>query len=295
AASPAAAQPGGHGRRLSASLSVTEATARLLEAPARHGTKRKTWQGGAPPPPRPVSRQQSTRARQAAVVVFLRAGREDEQSAVEEAEQTLRANGVDAVVVHRGSTITPNEARDKLDLVYREAQEKRGLRVLPRPQLDPRKVQLLFETRKCRTGDMDDLLCCGGCLDLVRGSITCTTEEEVQQLFSNALRLTIEHDNAEVVRIKNGFHTPAIGGYCDLKLFLLIVADTRQPRGRSRSSDSLAGQPPSRPGRPDEGADNVASNVCHICELQVHLKDFLECKKYTHMPYCIDRGDFDEK
>lgn len=25
--------------------------------------------------------------------------------------------------------------------------------------------------------------------------------------------------------------------------------------------------------------------VCHICELQVHLKQFLACKKYTHLPY----------
>ena len=28
-----------------------------------------------------------------------------------------------------------------------------------------------------RTGDSSDLLCTGGCLDLVRGSLTCNTEE----------------------------------------------------------------------------------------------------------------------
>ena len=31
-----------------------------------------------------------------------------------------------------------------------------------------------------RTGDSCDLLCTGGCLDLVRGSLTCTTEEALE-------------------------------------------------------------------------------------------------------------------
>eukprot|EP00434_Breviolum_minutum_P018674 symbB.v1.2.016477.t1/scaffold1252.1/size200744/25 len=42
------------------------------------------------------------------------------------------------------------------------------------------KAQVLFDIRKCRTGDSCDLLCTGGCLDLVRGSLTCTTEEALE-------------------------------------------------------------------------------------------------------------------
>ena len=132
------------------------------------------------------------------------------------------------------------------------------------------KAQVLFDIRKCRTGDSCDLLCTGGCLDLVRGSLTCTTEEEFEEIYNLAMSLTVENDHATVVRVKNGFHSPAAGGYCDLKLFLLIAHD-----------------------KPQDGA-MVGSKVCHICELQVHLKQFLACKKYTHLPYVIDRGDFDQ-
>eukprot|EP00913_Durusdinium_trenchii_P009655 g9072.t1 len=39
------------------------------------------------------------------------------------------------------------------------------------------------------------------------------------------MSLTVENDHATVVRVKNGFHSPAAGGYCDLKLFLLIAHD----------------------------------------------------------------------
>lgn len=132
------------------------------------------------------------------------------------------------------------------------------------------KAQVLFDIRKSRTGDSSDLLCTGGCLDLVRGSLTCNTEEEFEEIYNLAMSLTVENDHATVVRVKNGFHSPAAGGYCDLKLFLLIAHD-----------------------KPEDGAI-VGSKVCHICELQVHLKQFLACKKYTHLPYVIDRGDFDQ-
>merc|ERR1711879_58421 len=124
-------------------------------------------------------------------------------------------------------------------------------------------LQVLADIRRCRTHNSLDLYCCGGVLDLVRGSIECNTEEEVKLIYDLAVGLKVEEDGAEVVRVKNGFHTPAVGGYCDLKLFLQIAKDC----GSSR--------------------------ICHICELQVHLQSFLARKKYTHMPYVIDRGDFD--
>lgn len=123
------------------------------------------------------------------------------------------------------------------------------------------KAQLLFEILKGRTLNSDDLYCAGGLLDLVRGSITCNTEEEVKKVYEAAISLTVENDMAEVVRVKNGFRTPAVGGYCDLKLFVMVV--------------------------------HHHERVHHICELQVHMKDFLECKRFTHMPYVIDRGDYD--
>eukprot|EP00930_Biecheleria_cincta_P045383 TRINITY_DN31289_c0_g1_i1.p1 TRINITY_DN31289_c0_g1~~TRINITY_DN31289_c0_g1_i1.p1 ORF type:complete len:2032 (+),score=334.54 TRINITY_DN31289_c0_g1_i1:586-6096(+) len=126
------------------------------------------------------------------------------------------------------------------------------------------KSQVLFDIRKCKTGDTKDFFCTGGLLDLVRGSLTCSREEEAEAIFNLCLSLTVENDRAKVVRIKNGFHTPAVGGYADLKLFLMIAYD------------------------------GDGTKVCHICELQVHLKQFLHKKKFTHMPYVIDRGDFDQ-
>uniref|UniRef100_A0A7S0ZMM4 Uncharacterized protein n=1 Tax=Noctiluca scintillans TaxID=2966 RepID=A0A7S0ZMM4_NOCSC len=123
---------------------------------------------------------------------------------------------------------------------------------------------VMFELRKCRTGNTDDLMCAGGLLDMVRGSIVCETEEDIIEVYRRAMDLCAESDKVEVVRVKNGFHTPGAGGYCDLKLFLLLAADA--------------------------GKDTVY----HIGELQVHLNSFLHMKRFSHLPYVIDRGDFDQ-
>ena len=46
-----------------------------------------------------------------------------------------------------------------------------------------------------RTGDSSDLLCTGGCLDLVRGSLTCNTEEACCAADDlGALRVALAHD-----------------------------------------------------------------------------------------------------
>merc|ERR1719191_1546832 len=91
----------------------------------------------------------------------------------------------------------------------------------------------------------EDLMCAGGMLDLVRGSIVCENENQVVRVYHNACNLSAEKNDVEVVRIKNGFKKPAAGGYCDLKLFILVV---------SKSDDD--------------------QKMCHICELQVHLASF---------------------
>lgn len=41
-------------------------------------------------------------------------------------------------------------------------------------------AQIVMPYSNWRTGDSCDLLCTGGCLDLVRGSLTCTTEEALE-------------------------------------------------------------------------------------------------------------------
>mmetsp|Transcript_27782 Transcript_27782/g.79587 ORF Transcript_27782/g.79587 Transcript_27782/m.79587 type:complete len:85 (-) Transcript_27782:19-273(-) len=82
------------------------------------------------------------------------------------------------------------------------------------------------------------------------------------------MTLTIKDHGCEVVRIKNGFHTPAVGGYCDLKLFLFIAREVNTGFRKD-------------------------SKCYHVCELQVHMQSFLDCKQYTHLPYQADRGDFD--
>jgi len=152
-------------------------------------------------------------------------------------------------------------AKGVLTKALEEAYAGREMPVVEHHSVD--KLGMLFEIKKRRTKFKHDLLCAGGLLDMVRGSITCTTEEEVQSVYNIALDLTFSKDSAEVVRVKNGFHTPVTGGYCDLKLFVQVAHE--------------AGE----------------SNFFHICELQVHLDIFLEQKKFTHMPYVIDRGDFD--
>ena len=48
-------------------------------------------------------------------------------------------------------------------------------------------------------------------LDLVRGSITCTSEADVVKVYELACKLTVDSDRAEVMRVKNGFHTPGEG------------------------------------------------------------------------------------
>jgi len=214
------------------------------------------------PPPRPPP-----------VVVVLLRGEGPVQAA--EAQERLRASGADAVVLQDGP-LEGGETGNVRDLLARgltEAWSNSGLsKVASQKDLipqrpSPQRAELLFDARKCKTGNMEDLMCAGGLLDLVRGSITCSTEQEVKEIYTLALGFTVEHDRAEVLRVKNCFHTPGQGGYCDLKMFMRIA---------------------------DGGGSKDGGDVVwHICELQVHLERFLAKKKYTHMPYVIGRGDFD--
>jgi len=206
------------------------------------------------------------------VVALVRyPGVKDVETKFQEAKQHLLKEGADAVVAREGSNLEGGGARILLENGLADARERRGLLEDERQVMESissEKAQILFEMRKCNTAYPGDLLCAGGLLDLVRGSIVCTTEEQVRNIFDAAMNFTIKDDGCQVVRIKNGFHTPAVGGYCDLKLFLFIAKD-----------EYIFG------GRP---------NKCyHICELQVHLQSFLDCKQYTHLPYQADRGDFD--
>lgn len=118
--------------------------------------------------------------------------------------------------------------------------------------------------------------------------------------------------------MKNGFHSPAAGGYCDLKqkpqqipsgvglhvpvfcieleqlrLFLLIAHDKPQD-GAMVGSKAVRTNFSNQCGLCAVGGISfviwlscpiILRQVCHICELQVHLKQFLACKKYTHLPY----------
>lgn len=200
------------------------------------------------------------------VALVLYHGATDETFAKAKAE--LIEQGADAVVNRRFDLMEAGGAREMLMYGLRDAFTARGLPpedVKDPPSVNSEKAQLLFEMRKCTTAHPGDLLTAGGLLDLVRGCIECTTEEQVRAVYERAMRMTISDDLCQVVRVKNGFHTPAVGGYADLKLFLHVARD---------------------------GSDGGVK-AYHICELQVHLKDFLACKKYTHLPYQADRGDFD--
>jgi len=195
-------------------------------------------------------------------------------------EELMKSAGADAVIVIDHALDGSADARRLLlrglrqvrKSITQDTMEEDDVWGAEEAFLNPfsERAQVLFDIRKCRTGDSTDLLCTGGLLDLVRGSLTCSTEEEFEQIYNLALTLTVENDHATVVRVKNGFHSPSAGGYCDLKLFLLIAHD-----------------------KPEDGGTD-GSKVCHICELQVHLMQFLACKKFTHLPYVIDRGDFDQ-
>lgn len=194
-----------------------------------------------------------------------------EEEATEEdaaaAEARLRETGADAVVWQHAHLLEGGGARRLLIEGLSKARASRGLaeELVPPSNISSETAQVLFDIRKSKTGNTNDLLCAGGLLDLVRGSLVCETEEEVRNIYDYAMGFTIKDDGCQVVRVKNGFQTPGAGGYADLKLFLYIARDAQD------------GEAP----------------VYHICELQAHLKAFLDCKKYTHLPYEIDRGDFD--
>merc|ERR1712046_239868 len=127
----------------------------------------------------------------------------------EEESRILKECGADAVQLMDGPLEVPN-VRQKLEIALRDAYANRGL---AEPRIETVKnvdqLHLAFEIRKSRTKCRNDLLCAGGLLDLVRGSIVCTTEAEVKKVYEAALRLSVQHDSAEVVRVKNGFNTPA--------------------------------------------------------------------------------------
>jgi hypothetical protein len=202
------------------------------------------------------------------VLVLLMVDHECREN-LEEGKARLLDCGADVVLGLDGPLEATN-VRNILSSGLAEAYSARGVAApVPEKESSPEKLQLLFEMQKSQTRFKPDLLCAGGLLDLVRGSICCSTEQEVRAIYDAALALTLHDDSAEVVRVKNGFHTPVTGGYADLKLFVQVAHDSGESAGES------------------------TGRVCHICELQVHLASFLEKKKFTHMPYVIDRGDFD--
>jgi len=189
----------------------------------------------------------------------------------EEHRAKLLEAGADAVVGRRNGELEGGGARQLLAEGLNAARLARGLPEEPLPptgSISSERAQILFEMRKCNSAYSGDLLCAGGLLDLVRGSIVCTQEDQVRAVFNKAMTLTIKDHGCEVVRIKNGFHTPAVGGYCDLKLFLFIAREVNTGFRKD-------------------------SKCYHVCELQVHMQSFLDCKQYTHLPYQADRGDFD--
>lgn len=190
---------------------------------------------------------------------------------LDELQAQFQNAGADATVTKDFNALEGEGARQLLVDGLKEAQRHLGLaeEVPHIPRIDSMKAQLLFETRKCKSGSVDDLYTAGGLLDLVRGSIVCSDEEQVRHVYEQAMALTIKDNGCQVMRIKNGFHTPAVGGYCDLKVFLFIAKDEIT------------------------GAKGNVNKCYHICELQIHLQRFLDCKQYTHLPYQADRGDFD--
>jgi hypothetical protein len=199
-------------------------------------------------------------------IVVLLSVHKDYQAQFEEGKTRLLQCGAGAVKDAPSCIEDPADMAKCLREALDEACSMQGVSPPQPEKVSLEKLQVMFEMQKAHTKAKDDMLCAGGLLDLVRGSVTCHTEEDVRNVYEAALDWTLAHDGADVVRVKNGFHKPAVGGYCDLKLFVQVSED--------------------------HGEENRALH--HICELQVHLKDFLDKKKYTHMPYVVDRGDFDD-
>lgn len=198
------------------------------------------------------------------VVLFL--VDRNHQAHYNDGKARLEECGASIVCQMSGPLDDPRNFRKVLSKALEETYAKRGSEAPVPESSSVEKLQVAFEMQKTRTEVKEDMLTCGGLLDLVRGSVTCTTEKEVKAVYERALAWTLPDTGAEVVRVKNGFNKPAVGGYCDLKLFVQVAHDS----------------------------GHASEQVHHICELQVHLEEFLDKKKFTHMPYVIDRGDFDD-
>ena len=97
--------------------------------------------------------------------------------------------------------------------------------------------------------------------DVVRGMVECDTQEEVCAVIAALHALSLSSPRVQVIRLKNRFKSPTPSGFRDVNLNLRI---------------------------------EIASNVFHICELQVHLKAIYEFDKVhqSHHHYEYFRSYF---
>jgi len=114
-------------------------------------------------------------------------------------------------------------------------------------------------------GDRD--LGVGAVVDICRLSICCENAEVLCRLVEELKTKRVKRDGVEVIRIKNMFHPDAWAGagYRDVKLAMMVTA-------------------PDLPGSPG-----------HIAECQILLRPYLKLKKFQHLLYEIERGDFYDK
>merc|ERR1712034_231880 len=84
----------------------------------------------------------------------------------------LEADGADCVALLDGPVEDWCIIKTLSDVIT-EAFAKHSLPPPEPTKFSADKLSLLFEMMKCRSGFKQDLLCAGGLLDLVRGSIMC--------------------------------------------------------------------------------------------------------------------------
>jgi hypothetical protein len=103
----------------------------------------------------------------------------------------------------------------------------------------------------------------GNVLDIVRGSVSCATEDQIVGVMESIAEAFV------VVRVKNTMHADAktVGEYRDIKM--LVVVSSSDPVYNSVASES--------------GGVNM------ICEIQLLLNSYLEVKKSMHPLYKIVR------
>ncbi|CAE7355046.1 Cbwd1 [Symbiodinium sp. CCMP2592] len=168
-------------------------------------------------------------------------------------EELMKSAGADAVIVIDHALDGSADARRLLlrglrqvrKSITQDTMEEDDVWGAEEAFLNPfsERAQVLFDIRKCRTGDSTDLLCTGGLLDLVRGSLTCSTEEERNSLVVSSAMAPLNSPGPIPVTIIAGSFGVGKTTACNQLLHLLASQERSVAVITHRFAEEYACQP----------------------------------------------------